>query len=113
MSEKKLLLAQMCFLEDMGFKVKSKSKNSENEILFSKNNLIIEFLFDTYSSRMDVVIDIYKKRTNIFDCEIFDKGELVLLRERINAVDKMYNLNQQFIIYGEFIKKHIQQLNIS
>ena len=112
MKTKKLITTQLSFLEDNGFRLKHLSKNSENEFYYSKDGLAFEFVFDTYAIAMDVVIDNFGNRTNIFESELFSKQELADLKTKIKAVESLKDLNQLISVYGNFIREKLINLRI-
>ena len=95
------------FLVQDGFKVKSHSRNSENEIHFIKGKSIIEFYFDSSSETMDVVINTNGVRDNLYNYSCFERSKRDELYRKICG---SRNLHQQLKEYSAFLCENIKSI---
>lgn len=119
----RLIKKEFKFLKKYGFKQEVYSKNTDYEIILSRDNLKIEInyylgcltdkisnindLFSNTKFIINIAISHNRIKENIFNCSLFDKLILEKLEAEIKMID-INNVEQILRTYSCFIRNHIE-----
>lgn len=121
MNNGKIIKKNFDFLRKYGFKRKLFSKNTDYEVVYSKedsiievscglnisnnNNLDIDAMIKNSFYEVWIIIQKNNKRSNIFSCDLFDELSRKKLKFEIDKIEN-HDIEQIVKVYSQFIMEN-------